>query len=91
MLVARRFVVRGRVQGVGYRFHAEEAARREGVSGWVANRPDGAVEAFAEGDEAAVARFEHALRHGPRLARVDAVDVIADVPTGRTTTFRVRG
>lgn len=91
MLVARRFVIRGRVQGVGFRFFAEEAARREGVSGWVENRADGAVEAFAEGDEAAVVSFGHALRHGPRLARVDGVDVIEDVPTGRSTAFRVRG
>jgi len=91
MLVARRFVIKGRVQGVGFRFFAEEAARREGISGWIENRPDGAVEAFAEGDETAVARFGQALRHGPRLARVDAVDVLDDVPAGRATTFRVRG
>ena len=49
MLVARRFVVSGRVQGVGYRFFADEAARVEGLSGWIRNLPDGRVEAFAEG------------------------------------------
>ena len=50
MRVARRFVVRGRVQGVGFRYFAADAARREGVSGAVRNLDDGTVEAVAEGD-----------------------------------------
>lgn len=77
MLVARRYVIRGRVQGVGFRFFVEDAARREGVRGFVRNLPDGRVEVVAEGDAEAMSRVEMAIRRGPRQARVD--DVEADV------------
>jgi acylphosphatase len=87
--VARRFVITGRVQGVGFRYFAESAAMREGLHGWVRNRPDGAVEAQTEGDAEAVERFERALRHGPPAARVDDVQVDALTPTGRDTGFFV--
>jgi acylphosphatase len=90
MLVARRLVLSGRVQGVGFRFFAEDLARREGVHGWVTNRPDGAVEVFIEGDREAVDGLEAKLRRGPPGARVDAVTADDDVPTGRATGFRVR-
>jgi acylphosphatase len=90
MLVARRFRVTGRVQGVGYRFFAEQAARAEGLSGWVQNQFDGSVEVVAEGDRESVTRFEAKLRRGPAHARVDRVDVDEDVPSGRSTGFRVR-
>ncbi len=79
---ARRAVVRGRVQGVGFRFFAERAARELGVHGWVRNLPDGSVETLAEGDEAAVGRYIERLRQGPRLSRVDAVDVLAEPAQG---------
>jgi acylphosphatase len=72
---ARRAVVKGRVQGVGFRFFAERAARELGVRGWVRNLPDGSVETVAEGDEEAVRRYLERLRTGPRSSRVDAVDV----------------
>lgn len=75
MRVARRFVVRGRVQGVGFRYFAADAARREGVSGAVRNLDDGTVEAVAEGDAESMARFERALRQGPSRARVEHVRV----------------
>ena len=87
MRVARRFVISGRVQGVGFRWFTREAADREGVHGWVRNLPDGRVEANAEGDADALERFERALRHGPRGARVDDVEVDAIAPTGRDTGF----
>lgn len=90
MLVARRFVLSGRVQNVGFRFFTEHQARLEGVHGWVANRSDGAVEVFAEGDVEALARFEAKLRHGPPAARVDRVIVDEDVPTGRALGFEIR-
>jgi acylphosphatase len=90
MLRARRFVVRGRVQGVGFRYFTERAAAREGIHGWVANREDGAVEVFAEGDLEALDRFEATLRHGPPAARVEDVFVDDDVPSGRATGFSVR-
>jgi acylphosphatase len=91
MLVARRFVVHGRVQGVGFRFHAEVAARREGLSGFVRNAHDGAVEAEVEGDAEAVDRFELAIRRGPAGARVDTVETTELPPRGRHTGFMVRG
>ncbi|MFO1315940.1 MAG: acylphosphatase [Burkholderiales bacterium] len=73
--IARRLVVRGRVQGVGYRHAAVEAARGIGVAGWVRNRPDGTVEALAQGTAADVERFVAWCRRGPPLARVDDVEV----------------
>jgi acylphosphatase len=90
MRAARRFLIRGRVQGVGFRYFAESVAAREGLHGWVRNRPDGRVEAWAEGDAEALERFERAIRHGPAAARVDDVDVEDEMPTGRDTGFSVR-
>ena len=90
MLSARRFVVSGRVQGVGFRFFVEDAARREGVGGWVRNLPDGRLEAFAEGDLEAVDRFEAKIRRGPPAARVEAVEASDELPSMRTRTFEVR-
>jgi acylphosphatase len=90
MLEARRYLVRGRVQGVGFRFFTEGAARLEGLHGWVANRPDGTVEILAEGDREALVRFERQLRMGPPGARVDEVHIDEDVPTGRFTGFSIR-
>ena len=90
MIVARRYLVSGRVQGVGFRFFTEDTALREGVSGFVRNLPDGRVEAEVEGDIAAVARVEQALWNGPPGARVDHVEVEPIPPTGRASGFRVR-
>jgi acylphosphatase len=90
MRVARRFLVSGRVQGVGFRFFAEAFGAREGLHGWVRNLPDGRVEVIAEGEVAAVDRFEHALRHGPRGARVDEVVTEEEMPSGRDTGFSIR-
>ena len=81
MRVARRFVVSGRVQGVGFRFFAEAAGRREGLQGSVRNLPDGCVEAVCEGEADAVARFELAVRQGPPGARVDDVKM-QTIPIG---------
>jgi acylphosphatase len=89
MLVARRFVVRGRVQGVGFRYFAAEAAGVEGLSGWVRNRDDGAVEVSVEGDAESVVRFERKIRRGPPAARVDDVLVEDGAPSGRLGGFRI--
>jgi len=75
MRVTRRFLLNGRVQGVGFRFFAADAARREGLSGWVRNLDDGRVEAVVEGESESVVRFERALRQGPSRARVEYVQV----------------
>lgn len=87
MVVARRFVIRGRVQGVGFRFFAEAVAAREGVNGFVRNLPGGSVEAFAEGEAEAVAQFERAIRRGPPGARVDSVETTDEPPGGETAGF----
>ena len=69
-----RYFVRGRVQGVGYRDFARRAARLAGLTGWVRNRDDGAVEAMAVGSPEALAAFAAALRQGPRQSQVESVD-----------------
>jgi acylphosphatase len=87
--VARRFLISGRVQGVGFRYFAQATAAREGISGWVKNLPDRCVEVIAEGEAEAVERLERALRHGPLGARVEDVEVEDRMPTGRHTGFSV--
>jgi acylphosphatase len=84
MRVARRYVITGRVQGVGFRYFTEAAAARAGVHGWVRNNPDGSVEAFLEGEETAVDAVEAALRRGPSSCQVDNVAVSEESPTHRS-------
>lgn len=90
MIVARRLLVSGRVQGVGFRWFAIEIASLENVTGWVGNLPDGSVEILAEGDADAVERFERAVRRGPSRARVDDVTTELMAPTGRFVSFTAR-
>jgi acylphosphatase len=90
MRVARRFVISGRVQNVGFRYFTQNAAAREGVAGWVQNLPDGRVEVFVEGDEDAVTRVERAIRSGPPGARVDNVYVQDDEAAGPLKDFRIK-
>jgi acylphosphatase len=90
MPVARRFVISGRVQNVGFRYFTRNAAAREGVAGWVQNLPDGRVEVFVEGDEDAVTRVERAIRSGPPGARVDNVYVQDDEAAGTLKGFRIK-
>ncbi len=90
MLVARRYMISGRVQGVGFRYFTHATAARENVHGWVRNLPDGQVEAAAEGEADAMERFEAALRHGPPGARVERVEIEHTVPDGREPGFSVR-
>lgn len=78
---ARRVVIAGRVQGVGYRDWMVREAERHGVQGWVRNRADGTVEALVAGEEAAVQALLSACRRGPPLARVSAItEEFADPP-----------
>jgi len=70
-----RLTITGRVQGVGYRDWVMTTARRLGLTGWVRNRHDGAVEALIVGDETAVGQMIEACQRGPSMARVEAVDV----------------
>lgn len=73
--VARRLVISGRVQGVGFREATVDAARAAGVAGWVRNRADGTVEVLVQGSPDAVGRLVAWCRRGPPLARVAGVDV----------------
>src|SRR3954471_20205410 len=73
---ARKFFIRGDVQGVGYRFFAQRAAARHQVVGYVRNCPDGSVEALAEGPANSVEAFKHDLATGPQWAVVDQVEEI---------------
>lgn len=90
MRIARRYVIAGRVQGVGFRWFTHDAAAREGVNGWVRNLADGSVEVVAEGDITAVDRVEAKLRRGPSGARVEHVEVEEQVPHGRLAGFEIR-
>ena len=89
MNVARRFLVSGRVQGVGFRWFVQEAATRAGLTGWVRNLVDGRVEALVEGEAGKVAQLEAALRAGPRHARVERLIVSHEEPTGAFTSFSI--
>jgi acylphosphatase len=90
MRIARRFVLSGRVQGVGFRYFAQDAARREGLHGYVLNRDDGSVEAVAEGEIESVDRFERALRRGPSRSRVEHVLIDEVNPDQGNTGFHIR-
>jgi acylphosphatase len=67
-------IVRGRVQGVGFRATTEREARQLGLSGWVRNLGDGSVEVEAQGDQATLEQFLAFLRIGPRGAHVASVN-----------------
>ncbi len=78
---AKRLVIAGRVQGVGYRAWMVTKARELGVSGWVRNRADGSVEALVAGDIASVEELSRLCRRGPRLAEVSSIaEDLADPP-----------
>jgi len=81
-MIRRRVIVRGFVQGVFFRDSARRLAQRHGVSGWVANRADGAVEAVFEGEADAVERLVAFSRKGPRGAQVNSVEVTEEEPEG---------
>ena len=74
--------VRGRVQGVGFRYHLRNAARLNAVNGYAINRADGSVEFLLQGEQAAVERVLDEIRRGPRFSRVDEVvaEPVPDLP-----------
>lgn len=90
MVIARRFLVSGHVQGVGFRYFVSDRAHAEGVHGYVRNLPDGRVEAVVEGDEESVVRMERVIRRGPAGARVDDVSVESMAPVGRPIGFSIK-
>lgn len=88
-VVCRRVVVSGLVQGVFYRRSCQRAAEAAGVTGWIANRPDGSVEAVLEGPAGAVDEILTWMRTGPRGAEVTHLEVHDRAPTGARS-FEVR-
>lgn len=88
-IVARKFLISGEVQGVGYRFFAQRAAARHQVFGYVRNCADGTVEAVAEGPAVNVELFKHDLAAGPQWSVVQQVEEINLEPTGRYSSFRI--
>ena len=78
------------MQGVGFRYFALDAARREGLNGYVTNQDDGSVEAVAEGEAEAMERFERALRRGPSKSRVEHVLVDEMTPEMKSAGFEIR-
>jgi acylphosphatase len=87
--VARKFLIRGDVQGVGYRFFAQRAAARHQVVGYVRNCPDGTVEALVEGPASSVEAFKQDLATGPQWSIVDQLEEINLDPTGLYSAFRI--
>lgn len=85
---SRRAVVSGRVQGVGFRFFAERAAKKAGVFGWVRNLPDGRVETVVEGSDDAVESYLAEIRRGPLGSRVTDV-AVEDRQPGNFESFEV--
>ncbi len=88
-MAARRFIVHGHVQGVGFRYFTLEAARALGVRGFVRNLPDGSVEALAEGEMAALDKLHGMLLEGPPGSRVTRVVVETASPAGAHDDFRI--
>jgi acylphosphatase len=88
---ARRFVVRGRVQGVGFRWFVEREAHVLGIAGWVRNNSDGSVEVHAQGTRDQLSGLRSRLREGPRAARVDVVEESEARVTPGVSSFRIEG
>lgn len=80
----------GRVQGVGFRFTAEETAKQLGVTGWVRNLRDGRVEVVAEGGEEALQRFLEQIRTGPMCNFIQRAEVLWNNATGEFSEFEIR-
>jgi acylphosphatase len=90
-VAARRFIVRGRVQGVGFRWFVEREAHILGIAGWVRNNHDGSVEILAQGTRDQLIGLRSRLREGPRAARVDNVEEAESQPAAGLSSFRIEG
>src|SRR4051794_28186803 len=90
-LHTRRYVVSGRVQGVGFRWFVEREASTLGIIGWVRNNFDGSVEVLASGTREQLNQLRRKLQEGPRASRVDDVDESDARPVEGLKTFRIEG
>ena len=86
----RRYLIEGRVQGVGFRYFTRKTARRLGLCGFVRNLPDGTVEAAAEGSDEALEGLEQSLRQGPPGSRVAAVKITHETMSLAESEFVIR-
>jgi acylphosphatase len=84
-------IIRGRVQGVGFRYFVMRRAGNLGLHGWVRNRPDGSVEVTAEGDETSLARLRQVLECGPSSARIDDIEEEWSEGPPRFQAFEITG
>jgi acylphosphatase len=94
-IVARKYVVEGRVQGVGYRYFTVRVARELGISGWVRNLSDGRVEVLAVGAPRKLSHLEGELRLGPlraevRSLQIEEAAIEPATPNGRIEGFHIR-
>ena len=89
--VARRYLISGRVQGVGFRFFAEEHAQRLALRGYVKNLGDGRVEVYAIGDEPRLEELKHLLAQGPRSGRVTSIEEFDEPVNSRYHSFVIEG
>jgi len=91
-MVTRRYIVSGRVQGVGFRWFVDREARIIGLVGWVRNNPDGNVEVLASGTEEQLANLRKRLKEGPRASRVDEViEEDASDEVVKSKSFQIEG
>ena len=89
MVVARKYMISGMVQGVGYRYFAQRSSAKHHVRGYVKNLEDGRVEVFAEGTAAAVEAFRNDLAAGPTYSQVGTIEELVVDPTGAYSNFRI--
>lgn len=89
MIIARKFLISGLVQGVGFRFFTQRSAARHQVWGYVRNLDDGRVEAVAQGDEKSVKAFMEDLTTGPTFARVEDIEETVLEPNGSFSAFLI--
>jgi len=88
-MIARKFLISGEVQGVGYRYFAQRSSARHQVRGYVKNLEDGRVEVLAEGSEKAVMAFRYDLAAGPTSSRVGQIEELVLEPSGLYSIFRI--
>ncbi len=88
-MVARRLLISGIVQGVGYRYFAQRSAARHQVTGFVRNLDDGSVEALIQGSEKKVLAMRDDLATGPRDSRIDQIEELVVEPTDHYSSFRI--
>ena len=87
--MARKLLISGEVQGVGFRYFTQRSAAKHQVRGYVRNLPDGRVEAWVQGNEKAVAEFTRDVTAGPRFSNVKDIEELVVEPTNEYSTFRI--